>query len=306
MSTQSLYSVPADIAANALVNNEQYQKMYQESVANPEGFWGEHAKRIDWIKPFTQVKDTSYDDQNLYIKWFHDGTLNASANCLDRHLASKGDDVAIIWEGDDASEQRKVTYRELHAEVCQFANALKAEGVKRGDVVTIYMPMVVEATVAMLACARIGAVHSVVFGGFSPDSIASRVIDGKSKLLITADEGVRGGRKIPLKGNIDEALNRPDVTTVETVIVLKRTGGAVNWVEGRDKWWHQVTDGAATECAVEEMGAEDPLFLLYTSGSTGNPKGVLHTTGGYLVYASMTHEYVFDYKPGEEIGRAHV
>ncbi len=234
MSTQSLYSVPADIAQNALVNNEQYQKMYQESVSNPEGFWGEQAKRIDWIKPFTQVKDTSYDDQNLYIKWFHDGTLNASANCLDRHLATKGDDIAIIWEGDDASEQRKVTYRELHGEVCRFANALKAQGVQKGDVVTIYMPMVVEATVAMLACARIGAIHSVVFGGFSPDSIASRVIDGKSKVLITADEGVRGGRKIPLKGNIDEALNRPEVTTVETVIVLKRTGGNVDWQQGRD------------------------------------------------------------------------
>ncbi|WP_434926522.1 acetate--CoA ligase [Shewanella sp. HL-SH2] len=299
MSSQSLYKVPSAIAENALVNNDQYKKMYQESIVNPEGFWREHGKRIDWIKPYTKIKQTSFDDHNLSINWFYDGTLNASANCLDRHLEKNGDTVAIIWEGDDANEQRKITYAELHADVCKFANALKGQGVVRGDVVTIYMPMVPEAAVAMLACARIGAIHSVVFGGFSPDSIASRVIDGKSKIVITSDEGVRGGRKIPLKRSVDEAIAHPDVDCVEKVIVLKRTGGNIDWVEGRDVWWHSLMEVASEHCPYEEMGAEDPLFLLYTSGSTGNPKGVLHTTGGYMVYASMTHEYVFDYKPGE-------
>ncbi|QLE85200.1 acetate--CoA ligase [Shewanella sp. Scap07] len=299
MSTQSLYKVPSDIAANAHINEEQYKKMYQESIVNPDGFWREHGQRIDWIKPFTKVKKTSFDDHNLSINWFYDGTLNASANCLDRHLAEKADKPAIIWEGDDAADQRTLTYGELHADVCKFANALRSQGVRRGDVVTVYMPMVPEAAVVMLACARIGAVHSVVFGGFSPDSIASRVIDGNSKVVITADEGVRGGRIIPLKANIDEALSHPDVTCVEKVIVFERTGGDVNWVEGRDIKWDALMNTASEHCIPEEMGAEDPLFLLYTSGSTGNPKGVLHTTGGYMVYASMTHEYVFDYKDGE-------
>ncbi|MCS6261145.1 acetate--CoA ligase [Shewanella baltica] len=299
MSSQSLYKVSGNIAANALVNNDKYKTMYQESIVNPEGFWREHGKRIDWIKPYTKIKKTSFDDHNLSINWFYDGTLNASANCLDRHLAEHSDRVAIIWEGDNASEQRKITYGELHADVCKFANALRSQGVRRGDIVTIYMPMVPEAAVAMLACARIGAVHSVVFGGFSPDSIASRVIDGKSKVIITSDEGMRGGRAIPLKRNIDDALKNPDVTTVEKVIVLKRTGGKVDWVEGRDVWWHSLMETASEYCQPEEMDAEAPLFLLYTSGSTGNPKGVLHTTGGYMVYASMTHEYVFDYKAGE-------
>ncbi|MCW3171709.1 acetate--CoA ligase [Shewanella subflava] len=299
MSSQSLYKVPSAIAENALVDNDQYKKMYQESIVNPEGFWREHGKRIDWIKPYTKVKKTSFDDHNLSINWFYDGTLNASANCLDRHLEKNGDTVAIIWEGDDASEQRKITYAELHADVCKFANALRSQGVTKGDVVTMYMPMVPEAAVAMLACARIGAIHSVVFGGFSPDSIASRVIDGKSKVIITADEGIRGGRKIPLKRSVDEAIAHPDVNCVEKVIVLNRTGGNIDWVEGRDIWWNALMDVASEHCQYEEMGAEDPLFLLYTSGSTGNPKGVLHTTGGYMVYASMTHEYVFDYKPGD-------
>lgn len=299
MSTQSLYKVSDSIAADAHINNEKYKRMYQESIVNPDGFWREHAQRIDWMTPFTKVKDTSFDDHNLYIKWFYDGTLNASANCLDRHLETRGDKPAIIWEGDDASEQRTLTYAQLHKEVCQFANALKSQGVRRGDVVTLYMPMVPEAAVAMLACARIGAVHSVVFGGFSPDSIASRIVDGKSKVVITADEGVRGGRIIPLKANIDQALNNPNVTTVERVIVLKRTGGDINWEDNRDVWWHDVAATASEHCVAEEMNAEDPLFLLYTSGSTGNPKGVLHTTGGYMVYASMTHEYVFDYKEDE-------
>ncbi|QSX32075.1 acetate--CoA ligase [Shewanella avicenniae] len=293
------YKVPDSVASSALINDEKYKRMYQESIVNPEGFWREHGKRIDWMKPYTKIKQTSFDDHNLSIQWFYDGTLNASVNCLDRHLEKNGDTVAILWEGDDAKEQRKLTYAQLHKEVCKFANALRSQGVRRGDVVTMYMPMVPEAAIAMLACARIGAVHSVVFGGFSPDSIASRIIDGKSKVVLTSDEGLRGGRAIPLKRNIDEALSNPDVTTVEKVIVLKRTGNDINWVEGRDVWWHSLTETASEFCEPEEMNAEDPLFLLYTSGSTGNPKGVLHTTGGYMVYASMTHEYVFDYRPGE-------
>ncbi|GLS84442.1 acetate--CoA ligase [Paraferrimonas haliotis] len=299
MTTPSLYPVPESIAQNALVNEEQYRKMYQESIVNPEGFWREHGQRIDWIKPFNKVRKVSFDDSNLFIKWFYDGTLNASQNCLDRHLQGKGDQTAIIWEGDDANEQRKISYAELHSDVCRFANALRSQGVRRGDVVTIYMPMVPEAAVAMLACARIGAIHSVIFGGFSPDSIAARCIDGRSKVIVTADEGIRAGRKIPLKANIDEALKNPDVNTIEKVIVLNRTGGDINWNDGTDVWWHDLMAVSSEYCVAEEMNAEDPLFLLYTSGSTGNPKGVLHTTGGYMVYASMTHEYVFDYKPGE-------
>ncbi|EKE76772.1 acetate--CoA ligase [Gallaecimonas xiamenensis] len=293
------YPVMQHIADNTHVDKAKYQALYQASVDDPDAFWGEQGKRIDWMTPYSKVKNVSFDPHNLHIRWYEDGTLNASANCLDRHLAERGDTVALIWESDDGDTVSQVTYRELHAKVCRFANVLKAQGIQKGDVVTIYMPMVVEAVVSMLACARIGAIHSVVFAGFSPDSIAGRIIDGKSKLVIVADEGLRGGRAIPLKGNVDEALANSDVTTVEKVIVFKRTGGDIDWVEGRDLWWHDLEAEAGSDCPAAEMNAEDPLFILYTSGSTGKPKGVLHTTGGYMVYASLTHEVVFDYKPGE-------
>jgi len=297
MSEQEIYPVPAGVAENALVDNDRYLAMYEQSVADPEGFWGEQGKRIDWMKPYTQVKDVSYDQSDLHIKWYADGTLNVSANCLDRHLETRGDQVAIIWEGDDPADDKKITYRELHAEVSKFANALKAQGVKKGDRVTIYMPMIPEAAVAMLACARIGAVHSIVFGGFSPDALAGRIQDCDSNCIITADEGIRGGRKIPLKANTDKALAEcPDCTIC---VVVKRTGGDIAMKDGRDVWYHDIMAEASADCPPEEMSAEDPLFILYTSGSTGKPKGVLHTSGGYIVYASMTHQYVFDYHDGE-------
>jgi acetyl-CoA synthetase len=270
--------------------------MYRESLADPDRFWGEHGKRIDWIKPYTKVGNASFTG-DVSIRWYEDGTLNASYNCIDRHLAKRGDQTAILWEGDDPSEDKRVSYRELHEQVCRLANALKAQGVNKGDRVTIYMPMIPEAAVAMLACARIGAIHSVVFGGFSPDSLAGRIEDCRSTVLITADEGLRGGRKVPLKRNADTALRQ--CLDVNTVIVVKRTGGEIDWVEGRDHWYHEVCAAAFPDCPPTEMSAEDPLFILYTSGSTGKPKGVLHTTGGYLVYAAMTHEYVFDYRDGE-------
>lgn len=293
------HPVPAEIAKNALITEQQYNDEYRRSIQDPEGFWGEKGKIVDWIKPYTRVKNTSFDPGHIDIRWFEDGTLNLSANCLDRHLAEKGDQVAIIWEGDDPSSSKNVTYRELHHDVSQFANVLKKQGVRKGDVVAIYMPMVVEAAVAMLACARIGAIHTVIFAGFSPEAVSGRVIDCKAKLIITADEGLRAGRAIPLKKNVDDALANPQVTTVANVIVYQRTGNVPSWVEGRDLWWHDVTQGVSADCPPEEMSAEDPLFILYTSGSTGKPKGVLHTTGGYLVYATLTFKYTFDYHPGE-------
>ncbi|MCQ8782065.1 acetate--CoA ligase [Mangrovibrevibacter kandeliae] len=287
--------------ANTLVDAETYESWYRRSVEDPEGFWGDHGKRIDWIKPFTTVKNTSFGPGDVSIKWFEDGTLNVSASCLDRHLAENGERAAIIWEGDDPTVSRTISYRELHGEVCRMANVLKDLGAKKGDRVTIYMPMIPEAAMAMLACARIGAIHSVVFGGFSPDALAGRLADAKSELLITADEGLRGGRKVPLKANADRAIEiaAKNGQAVKRVLVVQRTGGDVAWTQGRDTWWHEARESAAAECPPEEMSAEDPLFILYTSGSTGKPKGVLHTSGGYLVHASMTHQYVFDYRSGE-------
>ncbi len=293
MSEQSVFPVPAAVAKAALIDEAEYQRMYQQSIDDPDTFWGEHAKRVDWIKPFSKVKNTSFARGNVSIKWFEDGSLNVSANCVDRHAAKTPDRVAIIWEGDEPTDDKKITYAELKAEVCRMANVMRANGVKKGDRVTIYMPMVPEAAYAMLACTRIGAVHSVVFGGFSPDSLADRIHDCDSNFVITADEGVRGGRKIPLKANTDKALER--CPSVDHVLVIRRTGGDVGWTDGRDIWWHEAAAEASDECEPEVMNAEDPMFILYTSGSTGKPKGVLHTTGGYLVYASMTHEYVFDY-----------
>lgn len=297
MSDNLIFDVPADISANALVDDAKYQQMYAASIDNPEQFWGDHGKRLDWMRPYSKVKNTHYGKDEVSIKWYEDGTLNASVNCIDRHLQKRGDQVAIIWEGDEPSDDAKITYRQLHEEVCRFANVLKARRVKKGDRVTIYMPMIPEATYAMLACARIGAVHSVVFGGFSPDALAGRILDCESTCIITADEGVRGGKIIPLKANTDAALAQcPDV---ETVVVVQRTANSVAMQDGRDIWYHEAKAAVAADCPAEEMNAEDPLFILYTSGSTGKPKGVLHTTGGYMVYASMTHEYVFDYKDGD-------
>ncbi|MBP6071219.1 MAG: acetate--CoA ligase [Aeromonas sp.] len=294
MSESKVYPVKAHIGSDALLDKEGYEAMYLASVQNPDAFWGEQGKILDWMTPYTRVKNTSYDPGHVSIKWYEDGLLNVSANCLDRHLAQRGDKVAIIWEGDNPAEDRKLTYRELHGEVCKFANVLKAQGVKRGDMVCLYMPMVPEAAIAMLACTRIGAVHSIVFGGFSPEALSGRIIDSGSSIVITADEGLRGGRPIPLKKNVDEALTHPD-TKVNKVIVLKRTGGKVAWHDHRDIWWHDAVAAASPDCPPEAMSAEDPLFVLYTSGSTGKPKGVLHTTGGYLVYAALTFKYVFDY-----------
>ena len=297
MDQQPIFQPSDALAKNAHIDADGYQALYAESIADPNAFWAKHGNRIDWIKQYSQVSDVSYDAKNLHINWFADGSLNAAANCLDRHLAERGDQTAIIWEGDEPDQQRHISYRELHEDVCKFANVLKANGAKKGDRITVYMPMIPEAAIAMLACVRIGAVHSVVFGGFSPDALAGRIQDCESNMVITADEGVRGGRPIPLKSNTDAALKScPDCTTV---IVVKRTGGAVDWVEGRDVWYEEAMRAASADCPAEEMNAEDPMFILYTSGSTGKPKGVLHTTGGYMVYASMTHQYVFDYHDGD-------
>ncbi len=299
MSEAHIYPVKDNIKAKTHADNDTYLAMYQQSVSDPEGFWGEHGKIVDWIKPYTNVKQTSFDTGHVDIRWFEDGTLNVSANCIDRHLADRGDDVAIIWEGDDPADDTTLTFNELHKEVCRFSNALKAQGVQKGDVVCLYMPMVPEAAVAMLACTRIGAVHTVVFGGFSPEALAGRIVDSNAKVVVTADEGVRGGRAVPLKKNVDDALAHPDVDCISKVLVFKRTGGEISWNDQRDVWWHEATAAVSDDCPPEEMNAEDPLFILYTSGSTGKPKGVLHTTGGYLVYATMTFKYVFDYQPGE-------
>jgi acetyl-CoA synthetase len=287
-----LFSVPADVAAHALIDEAGYQRMYAESIGDPDAFWRAQAERIDWIRPFTVVQSTNFN-LPVSIKWFEDGVLNVAANCLDRHLETRGDKIAIIWEGDDPTESRTVTYRELHAQVGKLSNVLKTKGVKKGDRVTIYLPMIPEAAVALLACARIGAVHSVVFGGFSPEALRDRIQDSKSRIVITADEGLRGGKKIPLKANVDAALAQ--CPFVDNAIVVRHTGGAVDWNQRRDHWYQDLMDKAAPDYPAEPMGAEDPLFILYTSGSTGKPKGVLHTTGGYLVWAAMTHQYVFDY-----------
>ncbi|MEO0547157.1 MAG: acetate--CoA ligase [Pseudomonadota bacterium] len=297
----TLYPVAQEVADRAHVDNAGYMDMYAKSVADPDSFWAEHGKRLDWIKPYVKVQNWSYGYPDVSIKWYEDGTLNVAANCIDRHLEKRGDQVAIIWEGDDPSDDAKITYRELHDHVCRLANVMKANGVKKGDRVTIYMPMIPEAAYAMLACARIGAVHSIVFGGFSPDALAGRIVDCDSKFVITADEGLRGGKSVPLKVNTDNAIEIAAISNVhvEHVVVVRRTGGAVGWEPGRDIWYHEAVEKVDAICEPEEMNAEDPLFILYTSGSTGQPKGVLHTTGGYLVWASMTHEYVFDYHEGD-------
>ena len=296
MSDSKVYDVKPEVAKNAFINADQYQQMYRRSIEDPEGFWGDLADEfVDWFKKWDKVWE--YDYEKAVIKWFEGAKLNVSYNCLDRHLDTRGDQVAIIWEGDNPAEDKKITYRELHEEVCKFANALKARGVEKGDRVSIYMPMIAEVVVAMLACTRIGAVHSVVFGGFSPASLRDRILDSDCRVVITADEGLRGARPVPLKANTDEALEA--CPNVHTVVVVKRTGGDIAWNDSRDYWYHELMADASADCPPEKMDAEDPLFILYTSGSTGKPKGVLHTTGGYLLYVAVTHKYIFDYHDGD-------
>ena len=294
--SERIHPVPAEWAEKAWCDNDKYLEMYKRSIADPDGFWAEQAERIDWIEPWHTVKDTSFEG-DVHIRWFDGAKLNVSANCLDRHLATRGDQTAIIWEGDDPADAQHITYRDLHGRVCRFANGLKSLGVKRGDRVTIYMTMIPELAVAMLACSRIGAIHSIIFGGFSAESIAGRLDDCASEYMITADEGVRGGRKIPLKQIADDAIAK--TPHVRKTVVVRRTGGDIPWHDERDVWYHDLVDAASDDCPAEAMGAEDPLFILYTSGSTGKPKGVMHTTGGYLTYVAMTHRYIFDYHDGD-------
>ena len=298
--SEKVYPVLASAKKNALIDNDTYLNWYKQSIKDPEKFWAKHGKRIDWFKPFTKVKNTSFQGK-VAIKWFEDGVTNVSYNCIDRHLKKRGDQVAIIWEGDNPYLDKKITYNELYEQVCRLANVLKKHGVKKGDRVTIYMPMIPEASYAMLACTRIGAIHSVVFGGFSPDALAGRIVDCESTFVITADEGMRGGKPIPLKDNTDKAIDiaAKHHVLVKSVLVVRRTGGKTGWATNRDLWYHDEIASVMPECKPEKMKAEDPLFILYTSGSTGKPKGVLHTTGGYLVYAAMTHQYVFDYHDGD-------
>ncbi|MFZ1773757.1 MAG: AMP-binding protein, partial [Rhizobiaceae bacterium] len=300
MSHVKTHKVQASWKKNALIDNETYLKWYADSVKNPDKFWGKHGKRIDWFKPYSKVKNTSFKGK-VPVKWFEDGLTNVSYNCVDRHVKKRGDQVAIIWEGDNPYDDKKITYKELYGHVNRLANVLKDNGVKKGDRVTLYMPMIPEAAYAMLACTRIGAIHSIVFGGFSPDALAGRIVDCESNFIITADEGLRGGKSVPLKENADKAIHiaAHEGFMVKKMLVVRRTGGKINWVPGRDIWYHDAMKAAAPVCPPEKMKAEDPLFILYTSGSTGKPKGVLHTTGGYLVYASMTHQYVFDYHDGD-------
>jgi acetyl-CoA synthetase len=299
MSDNKIYPVPAASAERAWADRSTYESMYRASIDDPETFWAEQARGLEWLKPFTKVKDVSYDASDLHIRWFEDGALNVAANCLDRHLEARGDQTAILWEGDDPKVDAKITYRELYERVCRLGNAMRALGVRKGDRVTIYMPMIPEAAVAMLACARIGAVHSVVFGGFSPEALRGRIEDCASNIVITADEGVRGGKKIPLKANVDAAIAKLSKEHVDSVIVVRHTGGSTGWNADRDHWYHEITAAESADCPAEPMNAEDPLFILYTSGSTGKPKGVLHTSAGYLLFAAMTHKYVFDYHDGD-------